>query len=124
MATTATGTLIQKIASHEMPSTTAPPMTGPSATPSPETPPQIPIAIARRAAGTAPASRVRDSGMIAAAPAPCTARAAMSISALVARADAMEASANTTMPATNTRRRPHRSPRVAAAIIRVAKLSV
>ena len=83
-ATTATGTLSQKIACQRMPSTTAPPMTGPSATPRPETPPQMPIAIARRAAGTAAASRVRDSGMIAAAPTPWTARAAISGSALVA----------------------------------------
>ena len=71
--------------------------------------------------GTAAASRVSDSGMIAAAPAPWTARAAMSTSALVASADAIEASANTAMPATNTRRRPHRSPSVAAAIMSVAK---
>ena len=43
----ATGTLSQKIACQLTPSTTAPPMTGPSATPRPETPPQMPIAAAR-----------------------------------------------------------------------------
>ena len=36
------GTLSQKIQCHENPSTTAPPTTGPSATPNPETPDQMP----------------------------------------------------------------------------------
>ena len=41
------GTLIQKIQCHEMPLTTAPPITGPSATPRPLTPDQIPSAMPR-----------------------------------------------------------------------------
>ena len=124
MARTATGTLSQKIPCHENPSTTAPPMTGPSATPSPETPPQIPMAIARRDGGTAAASRVRDSGMIAAAPAPCIARAAIRAPVVVDRAEPIEASVKSVIPVRNTRRRPRRSPRVAAGSMRVAKASV
>ena len=43
-ATRPIGTLSQKIQCHEMPSTTAPPTSGPSATPRPEMPDQAPIA--------------------------------------------------------------------------------
>ena len=42
------GTLIQKIQCHEMPSTTAPPTIGPSATPVPLMPDQMPSAAPRR----------------------------------------------------------------------------
>ncbi|MDF2848673.1 MAG: hypothetical protein K0R97_2655 [Oerskovia sp.] len=123
-ATSATGTLIQKMASQLMPSTTAPPTSGPSATPRPETPPQIPIASARLARGTASAMRARDSGMIAAAPAPWTARAAMSAEGVSATAHATDASVNTAIPTTKTRRRPNRSPSEAATSMRVANASV
>ena len=106
------------------PSTTAPPTTGPNATPSPETPPQMPMATGRMAAGTAAARRVSDSGMTAAAPSPCTARAAISASELELSAEAMDARVNSAMPASITRRRPQRSPRVAAGSMKVAKDSV
>ncbi len=99
-------------------------MTGPRATPRPETPPQIPIAAARIRGGTAAASRVSESGMIAAAPRPWTARAAISASELVLSAEAIEASVKTVMPASIIRRRPSRSPSVAAVSMKVAKLSV
>ena len=123
-ATSATGTLSQKIACQLTPSTTAPPITGPSATPSPETPPQIPMASGRIAAGTAAASRVSESGMTAAAPRPWTARAAISAPGLLLSADAMEATVNSVSPPSITRRRPHRSPSVAAGSMKVAKASV
>jgi hypothetical protein len=84
----------------------------------------MPIATARLLAGTAEASRLSESGMIAAAPRPWTARAAISASALVLSAAAMEASVKTTTPAIITRRRPIRSPSVAAGSMNVAKLSV
>lgn len=112
------------MACQEIPSTTAPPMTGPSATPTPDTAPQMPIAMARRAGGTAAARSVRDSGMTAAAPTPWSVRAAISCSGDPARADATEASANSAIPPTNTRRRPSRSPSVAAAIMSDANESV
>jgi len=123
-ATRATGTLSQKIACQLTPSTTAPPTTGPSATPRPETPPQIPIAMARFAAGTDAASRVSESGIMAAAPSPCTARATMRDSELVDSAAAIEAAPKTRSPAIIVRRRPHRSPTVAAVSMTAAKVSV
>src|SRR3954447_1081420 len=55
-------------------------------------------------------SRVRDNGIMAAAPAPCTARAAMSQPAPGASAHAADPAANRPMPVTNNRRRPHRPP--------------
>lgn len=62
--------------------------------------------------------------MTAAAPTPWTARAAMSISGLVERADAIDAAVNTAMPQRNTRRRPSRSPSVDSDNMSVAKASV
>ena len=43
-----TGTLIQKMACQFQPSTTAPPISGPTATPRPAMPPQMPMASGRR----------------------------------------------------------------------------
>ena len=103
---TPTGTLIQKIACHTQPSSTAPPMSGPVATPRPVTPPQMPMASARRASGTAPTSSVSESGMIAAAPKPCRARATMSWPESVESAANAELSVKTTMPITKRVRRP------------------
>ena len=77
-STRPTGTLSQKIHCHEMPSITAPPTSGPSATPSPLTPDQTPSASPRFSAGAAVLSRVRLSGATIAAPMPWTARAAIS----------------------------------------------
>ncbi len=123
-ATRATGTLSQKMACQLTPSTTAPPMTGPSATPRPETPPQMPIAAARMAGGTAAANSVSDSGMIAAAPSPWKARATMRASDDVLSAEPIDAAVNSAMPASMTRRRPNRSPNVAAGSMNVANASV
>ena len=58
-----TGTLNQKIQCHEMPSTTAPPMTGPIATATPAMPDQMPSATPRRPGGKACASSVSVSGV-------------------------------------------------------------
>ena len=119
-----TGTFSQKIHCQEKPSTTAPPTTGPSATPSPETPDQMPSASPRLSALKASLSRVSESGVMMAAPSPCSARAAMSASVLGASAAAAEASVNTPSPATNTGRRPRRSPRAAPVSRKTAKLRV
>lgn len=70
VSTSPTGTLIQKIQCHEMPSTTAPPASGPSATPRPLTPDQMPSARPRLPAGNASDRSVSDSGITIAAPAP------------------------------------------------------
>ena len=86
------GTLSQKIQCHEMPSTTAPPTSGPSATPRPLTPAQMPSASPRFWRGNASLSSVSVSGRTIAAPRPCRARAAMSASMLGASAAAALAS--------------------------------
>jgi hypothetical protein len=64
------GTFSQKIHCHEKPSTTAPPTTGPSATPSPDTPDQTPSARPRFSDVKASLSSVSDSGAITAPPIP------------------------------------------------------
>ena len=79
---------------------TAPPTSGPPATASPLIPPKIPTTAPRRSAGNAAARIVRASGVTAAAPSPCTARAAISRLALGATAHAAEASVNIASPAT------------------------
>jgi hypothetical protein len=96
-----------------MPSTTAPPTSGPSATPRPEMPDQAPIASPRFSAGKAVESNVSVSGVTIAAPAPCSARAAISAPVLGASAAAAEASVKMPRPITNMRRRPKRSPSAA-----------
>ena len=60
---------------HDHPLVTAPPTSGPAATATPPMAPHIPSAWLRRSGGTAADSRVSDSGMISAPPAPWTARA-------------------------------------------------
>ena len=77
-STSPTGTLSQKIHCHEMPSMTAPPTSGPRATPRPLTPDQMPSARPRCSGRTALLSSVRLSGAITPAPRPWTARAAIS----------------------------------------------
>ncbi len=64
------GTLSQKIHCQEMPSTTAPPTSGPMATASPPMPPQAPSATPRLSAGTAALRMVSVSGVTIAPPRP------------------------------------------------------
>ena len=73
------GTLIQKTQCQSRPCTTAPPTSGPPATARPPRPPQMPTMAPRLAAGNDEARMVSASGVIAAAPIPWTARAAMSV---------------------------------------------
>ncbi len=118
------GTLSQKIQCHENPSTTAPPITGPRATPRPLMPDQMPRATPRRPAGNASDSSVSVRGVTSAPPAPCTARAATSAPMLGASAAAAEPTVKTANPSANMRRRPKRSPSAAPVSSRTAKLSV
>ena len=74
--------------------------------------------------GTAAASRVSDSGMTAAAPRPWTARAVISAPEERLRAEAIDATVKRVRPPSITRRRPQRSPSVAAGSMNVAKASV
>ena len=64
------GTLSQKIHCQEIPSTTAPPTSGPTATPRPLMPPQIPRAAPCLEGGNASETRVSVSGATSAAPNP------------------------------------------------------
>src|SRR4249919_287721 len=107
-----------------MPSTTAPPTSGPSATARPLMPPQAPSARPRRSAGTAALRMVSVNGSTIAPPSPCTARAAIRISIEGASAAAAEASVKIPRPATKILRRPNLSPSAAPVISRTANTSV
>ncbi len=119
-----TGTLSQKIQCQEMPSITAPPTSGPSATPRPLTPDQTPSASPRRSAGTAELRIVRLSGATMPAPRPCTARAAISAPVLGASAAAADATVKIDSPMMNMRLRPKRSPSAAPVSRNTANASV
>ena len=86
--------------------------------------PQIPRAAVRRSGFTAALSSVNESGMIMAPPAPWTARATMSRSMFGARAAAADAIVKIVMPNMKMRRRPKRSPKLAAVRRRTAKVKV
>jgi hypothetical protein len=108
------GTFSQKIHCQEKPSTTAPPTTGPSATPSPDTPDQMPRARPRFSGANTSLRRVSESGVITAPPRPCSARAAMSASVVGASAAAADETVKMPIPTAKTVRRPSRSPSAAA----------
>ena len=118
------GTLSQKIQCQEMPSTTAPPTTGPNAIARPPIPPHAPSATPRLSGGTAADRMVSVSGITIAPPSPCTARATFNISTLGASAAATEPSVKIAIPIANMRRRPKRSPRAAPVSKRTANVSV
>ena len=82
---------------------------------------KMPIAAPRFSGGNAWDSSARPSGISSAAPAPCTARAAISVPTSGASAQAADASENSTSPAANQVRRPNRSPSPAAVISSTAK---
>ena len=121
-AASPTGTLIQKIQCQSRPWTTTPPTSGPPATARPAIAPMMPITEPRLAGGKALVAMVRLSGVTAAAPTPCTARAAISAAAVGASAQAAEATVNNSRPATYIRRRPSRSPRAAAVTMPAANV--
>ncbi len=118
------GTFSQKIHCHAIPSTTAPPMSGPLATARPPIPPQAPSATPRLSAGTAALRIVSVSGVTIAPPRPWAARATMSASTEGASAAATEAAVKMPSPITKSRRRPKRSPRAAPVRRKTANVSV
>ena len=122
--TSPTGTFSQKIHCHEMPSTTAPPTSGPIATASPAIPDQAPSAAPRRSRETAALRIVSVSGVTIAPPTPWTARAAMSHSADCERAAAADAPVKSATPIMKSRFRPKRSPRAAPVKRNTANVSV
>jgi len=122
MTSSPIGTFSQKIHCHEIPWAIAPPTSGPPRTAMPVTPLKIPIAQARRSGGKAALRSASESGITSAAPAPCTARAAISQPTPGASAHAADAATNRPSPAANRRLRPYRSPSAAAVINSTAKL--
>jgi hypothetical protein len=118
------GTLIQKIHGHEIPCTTAPPTNGPSGTETPVVAANTPRAPARRSGGKAAVRKASASGMIAAEPAPWTARAAISVVGSPAKAHHAEAAAKRSPPIVKTRRRPNLSPNADAGIRSTANTRV
>jgi hypothetical protein len=92
--------------------------------PRPLNPLRTPIATARCPGGTDVTSSISDNVTTIAPPAPWTARAAISVPAVVARAQAAEAAMNAAMPARKTARRPNRSPSAAAGSSKAANGSV
>ena len=98
IATRPIGTLSQKIHSQSMPSTIAPPTSGPIATEIPVTALNRPIAAPRFSGGKAALSSARPSVSSSAAPAPWTARAAISHPTPGASAQAADAAANRPSP--------------------------
>ena len=107
-----------------MPSTTAPPTSGPNAIARPPIPPQAPRASPRRSGATAALSNVRVSGITIAPPSPCAARAAFSASTDGASAAPTDPRVKTASPIVNMRRRPNRSPSAAPVSRKTAKVSV
>ncbi len=90
----------------------------------PPRPDQAPTAAARSEPWKDDAMIARLPGVSRAPPTPCRARAATSISTLVASPQSNDATANHTTPMTNTRRRPNRSPREPPSRINEASVSV
>jgi len=116
-----TGTFTQKIQCQLSPWVTAPPTSGPPIAPSPAIPLQMPITAPRRSGGKADVRIVRLSGVMMAAPRPCTVRAPMRKPEEGARAHAADAAVKIANPMRYTRRRPKWSPRAAAVMMPAAK---
>src|SRR5215813_11045141 len=104
------GTLIRKTEPHQKCSSSAPPTTGPIATPRPTDPAQTPIALPRSRGSKTFEMIDKVAGRTAAPPMPISARAPISWTGVCAYADASEARPNMTRPASSMRRRPIRSP--------------
>ena len=118
------GTLTRNTGRHDAPNrfavTSAPPITCPATNPDDSTA----VYALRARARAAPLNRswmmLMICGIIAAAPAPWTNRAAMSAPMSGASPQASEASVNTATPSRNIRRRPARSPSRAPVISSIA----
>ena len=91
---------MKKIDSQPMLSVSAPPTSGPMATAAPIVAPQIPTAVPRSRPWKAEASSASEVANIAAPPTPCTARARLSMSGLVDRAQPSDATVKIPSPTT------------------------
>ena len=109
VAKAAIGRLSQKIARQLSSSVSTPPISGPSALPSPATPSTRPPASPARSAGRAAKVIPRIAGHISAPPTPIPIRAAISTSALGAIAPSAEKAAKIAVPMKKISRRPSMS---------------
>ncbi len=113
-AATPMGRLMKKMDRQPSVSVSTPPASGPMAVAPPSVAPKAPSARGR----AAPENSTRSSGVpvanSTAPPTPCSARNNSSASAVGASAHASDPAVKMTRPARNSRRRPSRSPRVAA----------
>ena len=101
---------MKKIHRQPGPSVSGPPISHAVVAPTPPSAPQIPRALLR----SAPSVKVvemmdRAVGVMIAAPAPWSTRAASSAAGVQARPQSSEAAVNSAIPVMNTRRRPSRS---------------
>ena len=87
-----------------------PPSEGPSAVPIADIAPSRPMALPVFSFGTVPPTKAMVSAIIAAAPRPCSARAAINSQTLGAMPQRTEATVNSKIPASSRRRRPTMSP--------------
>ena len=92
------GRLTRNTEPHQKCSSSRPDASGPRAAPLPEMPAQMAIALARSRAGNTLVRIDSVEGMTNAAPMPITARAAISMAGLSAKAPSTEPAANTTQP--------------------------
>ncbi len=106
----ATGTLTRNAHRQPGPSTSQPPTNGPIAPNTPLNPDHAPTARERSSCRKLACRIAKLPGVSSAAPTPWSTRAPMSTSTLGAAPHNSEAAANHTVPITNTRRRPYRSP--------------
>ena len=100
------GTLTKKIHSQPIPSTSAPPTSGPIATARPVVAPQMPNAVARSRPSNSWARRASEVANIAAPPMPWRPRARSSIVGVVEKPQSSEAATNSTRPPAKISRRP------------------
>ena len=101
-----------------------PPSTSPSAEAKPRIAPYMPNAFPRSSCEKMARNVASTCGIIAAAAAPCTTRAAISSAGVCASPAARLATPNPAMPARNTRLRPNRSPKLPAMISTAANASM
>ena len=115
---------MRKIRRQSTSSVSVPPSSTPTAAPAPPTAPQAPSAFARSPPPVKAAMMIASAaGESMAAPRPWPARAANSVAAPPASAEASEASVKTLRPARNTRRRPSRSAARPPSSSRLPKIS-
>ena len=105
------------------PAINRPPSEGPSAVPMADTVPSRPMALPVLSWGTVCATKAIVSTIITAAPSPCSARAAISSPSVGAMPHNTDASVNSAIPASSSRRRPTMSPSRPALTTRVVVAS-